>query len=170
MTRRNDSTSAQAIDGEEFSAEELARVDVIIESHKEKPGSLIPVLEEIQESLGFIPKFVQARVARGLGLPLSEVYGVVTFYHFFTMVPRGKHTCRVCLGTACYVRGGQKNLERLTEILEINPKETTADRLFSLETVRCLGACGLAPAITIDTETFPKVKPQKLNEILDQFE
>ena len=155
---------------EEFSPEDLAAVEAILERHKNKPGSLIPVLEEIQETLGYIPKFIQTKVAIGLGVPLSEVYGVVTFYHFFTMVPRGRHTIRCCLGTACYVRGGRKNLEKLSENLRVAPGETTDDRRFSLETVRCLGACGLAPVMTVDEDTYRQVKPSKVSEIIKEYE
>jgi NADH:ubiquinone oxidoreductase subunit E len=100
---------------EEFAAEKLATVDAIIQRHKGKQGALIPVLEEVQEAVGYLPKSIQGRVARGLKIPFSEVYGVVTFYSFFTMAPRGKHTVRCCLGTACYVRGGKKILESLTK-------------------------------------------------------
>ena len=132
---------------EEFTPEQLAAVDAVIERRRGRPGSLISVLEEIQETIGYIPKTLQTRVARGLGVPLSEVYGVVTFYHFFTMVPRGRHTIRCCLGTACYVRGGKNNLDRLKRELDVDAGETTPDRRFSLETVRCLGACGLAPVL-----------------------
>ena len=154
---------------EEFSTEQISAIQEIIQTHKNKPGSLIPALEDIQELVGYLPKSIQALVARGLGLSFSEVYGVVTFYHFFTMFPRGRHTCRVCLGTACYVRGGQKTLERLSGLLKIKPGETTEDRIFSLETVRCLGACGLAPTMMIDQETFPRVKSQKIKDILEDF-
>lgn len=154
----------------EFTEEELVKVDKIIERYRGKPGSLIPVLEEIQEAIGYLPKAVQERVAIGLGIPLSEVYGVVTFYSFFTMVPRGRHTIRVCLGTACYVRGGKKNLEEFSKILKIDPGNTTEDRRFSLETVRCLGACGLAPTMIIDNDTFRQVKPSRLNEIIKDYQ
>ncbi len=155
---------------DEFNQEELAAVDTIISRHKGIPGSLIPVLEEIQERLGYLPKSIQRRVAEGLGLPLSEVYGVVTFYSFFTMVPRGRHTVRVCLGTACYVRGSRNTLSELCNKLGVHPGETTSDRRFSLETVRCLGACGLAPAMVVDNETFAQVKPAHLEGILQQYD
>ncbi len=155
---------------EEFNEEELAAADSIISRHKGTPGSLIPVLEEIQERLGYLPKSIQRRVAEGLGLPLSEVYGVVTFYSFFTMVPRGRHTVRVCLGTACYVRGSKRTLEELCSSLGIQPGETTPDRRFSLETVRCLGACGLAPAMVVDNDAFAQVKPAHLRGILQEYD
>lgn len=155
---------------EEFTAEQWSAVNRIIERHKTKPGSLIPVLEEIQETIGYLPKPVLDRVARGLGIPFSEVYGVVTFYSFFTMFPRGKHTVRCCLGTACYVRGGNKLLETLVDTLKIEPGETTDDRCFSLETVRCLGACGLAPVVVVDEDTHRQMKPSKIPGVLDAYE
>ena len=155
---------------QEFTAEELASVDAIIEHYKNKPGSLIPVLEEIQEAIGYLPKSVQRRVALGLSIPFSEVYGVVTFYSFFTMTPKGKHTIRCCLGTACYVRGGKRILEKLTQTLKVAPGETTSDRRFSLETVRCLGACGLAPVVMVDENTYRQMKPSKVSEILEAYE
>ena len=154
---------------QEFTSEELATVDTIIEQHKSRPGSLIPVLEEIQEAIGYLPKSIQRKVSYGLRIPLSEVYGVVTFYSFFTMVPRGRHTLRCCLGTACYVRGGKKNLEKLSKILGVDPGSTTDDRRFSLETVRCLGACGLAPVMMVGEDTFRQVKPLKIPEILEAY-
>lgn len=153
----------------EFTSEQLAEVDEIIAKYKSKPGALIPVLEEVQDVCGFLPMALQYRVAKGLNLPVANVYGVVTFYSFFTMVPRGKHVVRVCLGTACYVRGGQRILEELVHNLGIEPGECTEDRNFSLETVRCLGACGLAPVVVIDEDTHGQVKPAKLGAMLDQY-
>jgi len=154
----------------EFSEEQLQQVDAIIERYKGKPGSLIPVLEEVQGVLGYLPNEIQRRIAEGLNLPQSQVFGVVTFYSFFTMVPRGRHTIRVCLGTACYVRGGRKNLDRLEHDLGIGPGETTSDRRFSLDTVRCLGACGLAPVVVVDEDTYKQVKAQKIYEILAKYD
>jgi NADH-quinone oxidoreductase E subunit len=155
---------------DEFTLEELAVVDEIIDRYRHKPGSLIPVLEEIQETIGYLPKSIMARVAVGLRLPQSEVYGVVTFYSFFTTVPRGRHTIRCCLGTACYVRGGKKTLEALRETLKVAPGETTGDNRFSLETVRCLGACGLAPVMMVDDDTYRQVKPSQIPAILNEYE
>jgi NADH:ubiquinone oxidoreductase subunit E len=155
---------------EEFSQEQLQQVDAFIERYRGKPGSLIPVLEEVQGILGYLPNEIQRRVAQGLNLPQSHVFGVVTFYSFFTMVPRGRHTIRVCMGTACYVRGGKKNLDRLVQDLGIDAGDTTPDRRFSLETVRCLGACGLAPVTVIDEDTYKQVKTQKLHAMLEHYE
>jgi NADH-quinone oxidoreductase subunit E len=154
----------------EFSQEQFRQVDAIIERYRGRPGSLIPALADIQGVLGYLPHEIQQRIAQGLNLPQSQVFGVVTFYSFFTMVPRGRHTIRVCLGTACYVRGGKKNLDRLVQDLGIEAGDTTADRRFSLETIRCLGACGLAPVIVVDEDTYKQVKERKVLEILGRYE
>ena len=153
----------------EFSKEQVAKLNSIIEKFKGKPGGLIPVLEEAQVVLEYLPISVQKRIASGLNLPLSRVYGVVTFYSFFTMTPRGKHTVRVCLGTACYVRGGKALSEALEKQFGIKEGETTADRMFTLETVRCLGACGLGPVVVVDEDVHGRVKPGKIKEILSQY-
>lgn len=153
----------------EFTSEQVAKLDSIIEKHKGKAGGLIPVLEEAQVCLEYLPLSVQKRIAAGLNLPLSRVYGVVTFYSFFTMTPRGKHTVRVCLGTACYVRGGKALTETLEKQFGIREGETTADRMFTLESVRCLGACGLGPVIVVDDDVHGRVKPGKVKDILSQY-
>ncbi len=153
----------------EFTPKQLTEVDEIIARFKGKPGGLIPVLEEVQGVLGFLPVPIQEIIAQGLGVSRAQVFGVVTFYSFFTMVPRGKHTCRVCLGTACYVRGGRAISETLKRTLGINEGETTADRMFSLESVRCLGACGLGPVVVVDEQVHGRVKPGKVGEILSQY-
>ena len=153
----------------EFTPEQIAKLDSIIEKHKGKAGGLIPVLEEAQVCLEYLPMSVQKRIAAGLNLPLSRVYGVVTFYSFFTMTPRGKHTVRVCLGTACYVRGGKALAEALQKQFGIKEGETTADRLFTLESVRCLGACGLGPVVVVDEDVHGRVKPAKIKEVLSQY-
>jgi len=153
----------------EFSPEQVAKLDAIIEKYRGKPGSLIPVLEETQVALEYIPVAVQKRIAAGLNIPPAQVYGVVTFYSFFTMTPRGKHTVRVCLGTACYVRGGKTISESLQKEFGIGEGETTADRMFTYETVRCLGACGLAPVIVIDDNVHGKQKPAKLKDVVGQY-
>jgi len=153
----------------EFTPEQLGQVDEIIANYRGKPGALIPVLEQVQDVCGYLPMALQTKVADGLNLPVANVYGVVTFYSFFTMVPKGKHVIRVCLGTACYVRGGKRILEKLSSSLGIDPGGCTEDRLFSLETVRCLGACGLAPVVVIDEDTHGQMKPAKLDELLAQY-
>jgi len=153
----------------DFTPDQIARLDDIISRYKDKPGGLIPVLEEAQVALEYLPIGVQKRIAKGLNLPLSRVYGVVTFYSFFTMTPRGRHTVRVCLGTACYVRGGKAIAEQMVKEFGIKEKETTADRRFTLETVRCLGACGLGPVVVIDENVHGRVKPIKMKGILEEY-
>ena len=153
----------------EFTPEQISQLNKIIEKHKGKLGGLIPVLEEAQVVLEYLPVSVQKKIAKELNLPLSRVYGVVTFYSFFTMTPRGKHTVRVCLGTACYVRGGKAIAETLQKEFGIAEGETTADRMFTLESVRCLGACGLGPVVVVDDDVHGRVKPSKVREILNQY-
>jgi NADH:ubiquinone oxidoreductase subunit E len=153
----------------EFSPEQIVKLNEIIKKHKGKPGGLIPVLEEAQVSLEYLPMSVQKKIARELNLPLSRVYGVVTFYSFFTMTPRGKYTVRVCLGTACYVRGGKAISETVEKELGINEGETTPDRMFTLETIRCLGACGLGPVVVVNEDVHGRVKSSKVREILSQY-
>jgi len=154
---------------DEFTQDQWERVDAVIAKHRGKPGSLIPTLEEVQNITGFLPEAVQRRVSKGLGIPLSQVYGVTTFYSFFTMKPRGKHQIRVCLGTACHVRGAHQNIECIENSLKIMPGECTPDRNFSLEVVRCLGACGLAPVMMVDKDTHKQVKSAKVNQILRKY-
>ena len=153
----------------EFTSEQVTQLNKIINKHKGKPGGLIPVLEEAQVALEYLPISVQKKIASGLNLPLSRVYGVVTFYSFFTMTPRGKHTVRVCLGTACYVRGGKAIAETLAKEFGIAEGETTPDRMFTLETIRCLGACGLGPVLVVNEDVHGRVKPSKVKEILAQY-
>ncbi len=154
----------------DFSAEQIAKLDEIIARFKGKPGGLIPVLEEAQVTLDYLPVPIQKRIAEGLNLPLAQVYGVVTFYSFFTMKPRGRHTVRVCLGTACYVRGGKAIAENIVKEFNIEEGETTADRRFTYETVRCLGACGLAPVIVVDENVHGRIKTQKMKSVLDDYQ
>jgi NADH:ubiquinone oxidoreductase subunit E len=156
--------------GEEPSEEELlARLDEVIANYKEKPGALIPVLQIAQGIFGYLPEVALKRIAKGMGKPYSEVAGVVGFYSFFSTVPRGRNIIRVCLGTACYVRGGLAVLDGLSKELGIEVGGTTEDREFSLEVARCFGACGLAPVITINEEVHHRVKPKRIAAILEQY-
>ena len=141
----------------------------MIETYRDKPGALIPVLQMAQGIFGYLPEVALKRVARGMSKPYSEVAGVVGFYSFFSTVPRGRNLIRVCLGTACYVRGGMAVLEALKKELGIDVGETTEDREFSLEVARCFGACGLAPVITINDVVHHRVKPARISEILAQY-
>lgn len=149
--------------------ENYAKLDEIIEAHKGDSGSLIQVLHHAQEVFGWLPEKVQVKVAEGLGVSLAEVYGVITFYSFFNTVPRGQHTVRVCLGTACYVRGGKQVLEQIAKELKIEIGGTTEDRQFSLEINRCVGACGLAPVVTIGSDIYRRVKLDKIPSILAKY-
>jgi NADH:ubiquinone oxidoreductase subunit E len=153
----------------EFSKEQLKKLDEIIARNKDKAGSLIPVLEQAQMLLEFLPMPILKIIANGLNLPLSRVYGVVTFYSFFTMTPRGKHTMRVCLGTACYVRGGKTIYDNVKKELKVEEGETTEDRLFTLETVRCVGACGLGPVIFVGENVHGRLKPAKVKDVISQY-
>jgi NADH:ubiquinone oxidoreductase subunit E len=127
------------------------------------------VLKETQEICGYLPKKVQHRIAEGLNLSSSQVYGVVSFYAFFTTVPRGKHITRVCLGTACYVRGSKQILDNLQRELNVEVGGITRDRKYSLEAVRCLGACGLAPVMVVGHDTYGMVDPGKAIEIVRSY-
>lgn len=142
----------------------------IIETWKGKKGALIPVLQSAQNLFGYLPEKALKIISAYLKVPYSEVAGVVGFYSYFSTTPKGKHTIRVCLGTACYVRGGKNVLDALIKALKIGVSETTPDRKFSLEVGRCFGACGLAPVVMVDDETFQSVKPSKIKDILDQYE
>jgi NADH:ubiquinone oxidoreductase subunit E len=156
--------------GPEPTEEELLkRLDDIVQGYREKPGALIPVLQIAQGLFGYLPESALKRIALGLGKSYSEVAGVVGFYSFFSTVPRGKHLIRVCLGTACYVRGGKAVLDAFRHKLAIDVGGTTPDRKFSLEIARCFGACGLAPAIMIDDVVFHRVKPARIGKILAQY-
>ena len=155
---------------EEATEEELlSRLDEVIEEYRDKPGALIPVLQMAQAIFGYLPEAALKQISLGLNKSYSEVAGVVSFYSFFSTVPRGKHIVRVCLGTACYVRGGKQVLAALKQKLKIDVGETTPDRMFSLDVARCFGACGLAPAIMIDGDVHQRVKPARVQTLLDQY-
>jgi NADH:ubiquinone oxidoreductase subunit E len=155
---------------EEASEEELlVRVDQVIAQYQGKPGALIPVLQIAQSIMGYLPEIALKRIAAGLGKSYSEVAGVTSFYSFFSTVPRGRHLVRVCLGTACYVRGGNVVLEALKKDLGVDVGQSTSDRMFTLEVARCFGACGLAPVITVDDDVHHRVKPARVGSIIEQY-
>jgi len=146
------------------------QLDIIIEPYKGKPSGLIQVLTKAQELIGYLPKWAQVRIAEGLGVSLQEVYGVVTFYAFFSLIPRGRHKISVCAGTACYVKGTNNLLKTLREAIDIKPGQTTPDSRFTLEIVRCIGACGLAPAMIIDgKDVHGRLEPEQIPEILEKY-
>ncbi len=155
---------------EEFPPAMAAELDRVIKEYRKKPGCLIPVLQRAQEIVGYLPPVVQKRIARGLNTSPATVHSVVSFYSFFTMKPRGDHNIRVCLGTACYVKGIEGVLHKIKESLNIDLGDTTESKKFSLEGVRCLGACGLAPVMVIDQDTFGAVTPKKAIEIIGQYD
>ncbi|NLL52741.1 MAG: NAD(P)H-dependent oxidoreductase subunit E [Peptococcaceae bacterium] len=140
-----------------------------MKQYKNREGRLIQVLHMAQAIFGYLPLELQRYIAQSMEKPLSEVSGVVTFYSFFATQPRGKHVIRVCLGTACYVRGGKKIISRLQEMLGVEVGGTTKDGLFTFEVARCIGACGLAPAIMIDDVVYKQVNPDKLENILAKY-
>ncbi len=145
------------------------KMEEVIEEYRKNEGSLIQILHIAQSIFGYLPDELLRYIAVKMNKPLSEVYGVVSFYSFFTTVRKGENTIRVCLGTACYVRGGNKILDQLKEILDIGIGETTPDGKFTLEVMRCIGACGLAPAITINDKVYKQVNPEKLKNIIKEY-
>lgn len=148
-------------------------VDKLIEAcneHSNNPGELINVLHKAQHIFGYLPEEVQEVVSKQLNVPLAKVYGVVSFYSFFTMTPKGKHPISICTGTACYVRGAENVLKEFKRILEIEVGEATADGKFSLNCLRCVGACGLAPVVMIGDKTYGRVAPDQVKSILKEYE
>ena len=149
--------------------EQEAKLKEIIAEHKGQPDAMMPVLQKAQEIYGYLPIEVQTMVAEGLGVSLEQVYGVSTFYSWFTLEPKGEHLIRVCLGTACYVKGSADILAELERQLGIKAGHTTPDGKFTLEATRCLGCCGLAPVMTIDDDVFGRLIPADVKGILDKF-
>ena len=144
-------------------------LDAAIARHKGEPGALMPVLQEAQNIFGYVPQDVQQIIADGLGTTLAEVYGVATFYAQFSLEPKGQYVVGVCLGTACYVKGSQKVLDKLSEELKIPVGKTTPDGVFTLNATRCLGACGLAPVMMINDEVYGRLTPDEIPTILDKY-
>lgn len=151
---------------QETETDKLQRIAHVIESFRGQDGSLIQILHLAQGIYGYLPLDLQKFIAERLDIPLSEVWGVATFYSYFSTKPRGEYTIRVCLGTACYVRGGVEITKRLSQTLGIEVGETTMDNKFSLEVMRCIGACGLAPAVMVNDTVIRQVNPDKLSRIL----
>lgn len=141
---------------------------ILVKYEKDK-SNLIQILNEVQEHYGYVPKSAQLGISEYLDMPMSEVYGVVTFYSRFTLKPKGKYNVAVCLGTACFVKGSEKILDKAKEILGIDVGETTADGKFSIEATRCIGACGLAPVFTINDEVYGKATPELIEKVLEEY-
>jgi NADH:ubiquinone oxidoreductase subunit E len=140
-----------------------------IEVRNGQPGAIIRVLQNAQNLIGYLPTSVIKLISHEMKMPLAEVYGIISFYHFFSLHPKGKYVIQVCMGTSCYVKGGQSILNTLKKEINLTPGEITPDGRFSLETVRCLGACGISPVISTGSNIHGRVKPSKLIEILDAY-
>lgn len=147
----------------------IAELNALCAERNNDPGELINLLHAAQGLFGYLPREVQEIIAANLHIPVSRVYGVVTFYSFFTMTPKGKYPISVCMGTACYVRGAENVLDEFQRQLEIKIGETTADGLFSLDCLRCVGACGLAPVVTIAGKVYGRMTPEKVRDILAEY-
>ena len=146
----------------------VERIKEIVNEHKHKPTPLMMILEAIQNEFGYVPLEVQEIVAQELDIPVASVYGVVTFYSFFSMQPKGRCTIGVCLGTACYVKGSQKVIDKFCELLHIKPGQTTVDGDFTVDALRCIGACGVAPAVSINGKVYPKVSTSDVKRIINE--
>ena len=141
----------------------------IIERYKNENTPLMLILSDIQKEFGYIPLEVQELVSEKTGIPVAEIYGVVTFYSYFSLNPKGKYTIGVCLGTACYVKGGQSIIDKFSELLGIKPGETTPDGMFTLSALRCIGACSIAPAVNINGKVYPKMTVEKVQELVNEY-
>ena len=150
-------------------SEAVKQIKEICARHKHEPSPLMIVLTDVQKEYGYIPLEVQEVISAELDIPVSDIYGVVTFYSFFSLKPKGKYIIGVCIGTACYVKGSQNVLDKFGEILNIKVGETTADGLFTLDGLRCIGACGIAPAISINGKVYPKVQLSEVANIVTEY-
>ena len=149
--------------------EAVKLIESICDRYRNEPTPLMLVLSDIQKEYGYIPLEVQEIVSKKLGIPTSDIYGVVTFYSFFSLTPKGKYVIGVCLGTACYVKGGQNVIDKFASLLKIKPGETTEDGLFTLDALRCIGAGGIAPAVTINGKVYSKVTVDEVAKIIDSY-
>jgi NADH:ubiquinone oxidoreductase subunit E len=146
------------------------KVEKIIRKHKDRSGPLMPILQEINATYSFFPEPVLQYVSQETGYPLAHIYRIATFYSAFSITPRGKHVINVCMGTTCYVRGSERLMEKLSDLLEVHPGETTRDRKFTLNSVRCIGCCGLAPAVSVGDQVFGKLTVKEIPGILKKYE
>ena len=152
-----------------FTQENFARLDLVIAQHKGEQGALMPVLYEAKKIFGFISIDIQERISKGLDIPLSEIYGVASFYSTFSDKQKGENIIAVCLGTACYVKGSQKIIDKISKKLTIEVGDTTSDGKFSLVPARCVGACSLAPVVTINADVYGKAKLDDIDSILSNY-
>lgn len=141
----------------------------IIDRYQCEKTPLMMILSDIQREYGYIPLDVQELISEKTGIPVAEIYGVVTFYSFFSLTPKGKYVIGVCLGTACYVKGSQQVIDKFSELIGINPGQTSEDGLFTLDALRCIGACGIAPALTINGKVYPKVSVADVQKIVNEY-
>ena len=141
----------------------------ICDSYASEPSPLMMILSAVQKKYGYIPLEVQEIISEKTGIPVAEIYGVVTFYSFFSLKPKGKYVLGICLGTACYVKNSQQVVDKFSSLLGIEPGETTKDGLFTIEAIRCIGACALAPAMSINGKVYPKVTPDQVGKIIDEY-
>ncbi len=147
----------------------VKKINEICDRYATETTPLMMILSDIQKEYGYIPLDVQELVSDKTGIPVAEIYGVVTFYSFFSLKPKGKYVIGCCLGTACYVKGAQQVIDKFSDILGIKPGETTADGLFTLSALRCLGACGIAPAVSVNGKVYPKVSVSQVQGIIDEL-
>ncbi len=154
----------------EVTQDKYAQLDQVINEHKDQEGALMPVMQAAQHIFGCLPQDVQEKIADGLGLTLSDVYGVATFYSQFALEPKGQNVISVCMGTACYVKGAQAVLDKICEALGIKPGGTTEDGKFTIQATRCVGACGLAPVLMINDDVHGRVTPEEVTAILADYE
>ena len=152
---------------EEKTVKELEK---ILSGYSNDKSNLIQILNEVQEKFGYVPTIVQEEIAKYLGIEVAEVYGVVTFYSRFTLKPKGKYAISVCMGTACFVKGGEQILDRVKQKLGMEEGQTTEDGKFSIDATRCIGACGLAPVFTVNEEVYGKATPQLVDKVIKEYE
>lgn len=153
----------------EANEEKIKDLKIFMRKNKSKKGALMAVLHEAQSLFGYLPIEVQKMISEELRIPLSEIYGVATFYSQFSLIPKGENKIGVCLGTACYVKGAQEILDKVEELLGIGVGQTTPDRKFSIDATRCLGACGLAPVLTVNEDVYGKLNPDDVKEIIEKY-
>lgn len=149
--------------------EAVNQIKEICARYKNEPSPLMLVLADVQKEYGYIPLEVQEVISKELDIPVSDIYGVVTFYSFFSLKPKGRYVIGVCIGTACYVKGGQNVLDKFSELLKIGMGQTSEDGLFTLDGLRCIGACGIAPAISINGKVYPKVTLSDVSKIIEEY-
>lgn len=149
--------------------EAIDLVKSICKRYKDEPSPLMLILSDVQKEYGYIPLEVQEIISGETKIPVSEIYGVVTFYNFFSLNPKGKYVIGVCIGTACYVKGGQHIEDKFQELLHVKPGETTEDGLFTVDGLRCIGACALAPALSINGKVYPKMTVDKVAAVIQEY-